>query len=393
MATTYATSDIQGTEKGSGAAAQALRDAIAAGTETGVQLVAYLDGELVIDLWGGLADVDTGRSVEPDTLFNVYSVGKPVAATALHLQVERGLLSYDIRVAAIWPEFGANGKDGTTVAHVLTHRSGVPHMPAGIVPENVGDWDLVCAGLAASQPMFRAGEKTAYQAMTFGWIVGELVRRTDPQKRSFSRFVADEIAAPLRAPDLWFGAPRAVHCRIASHINANAGDPPPPPNAWREAGLPAALALVPEIFERADMREASIPAVGMLANARSMARFWAMLAHGGTLDGARLLAESTIHAASLPRPISDEPDPVMYNVPLALSEGGFWRGGDNPRACSLQTSPRAIWHPGAGGSIGWADLDTGLAVAFCHNRMFNARSCAQDPVAPIADAVRASLGL
>jgi CubicO group peptidase (beta-lactamase class C family) len=365
----------------------ALEAAVAAGREIGLQVCAYLDGRQVIDAWTGLADPETGREVDGDTLFNVFSVSKAVTATALHIQAERGRVDYDAPIANYWPEFAAQGKGAATVRHALTHRIGVPQMPAGVTPEMMCDWDAMSRAIADLPPLFPVGEKTAYQSMTFGWIVGEIVRRTDPKGRPFGQFVQDEICAPLGLSDLWLGIPDEVEPRVAKLADANAGDPPPPEASLFAASMPPAVALVPAVFERPDVRRACIPGVGGIFNARSQARFFAMLAQGGELDGVRLLSAERVAGFSTLRAASDELDPVMFGIPLPISVGGYWLGGPKVR------NPRAIWHPGAGGSIGWADSDARLAVAICHNRMFNTRNPADDPILPICDAIRAALGL
>jgi CubicO group peptidase (beta-lactamase class C family) len=370
---------------------QAIALQIESGTETGIQVAAYLEGRLVVDCWAGLADPVAGVPVSGATLFNVFSVAKPVTATALHIQAERGLVDYEAPVAEYWPEFAAADKGGITVRHVLSHRSGLPQMPVGMTPERLGDWEGICAGIAALEPLFKPGERTTYQALSFGWMIGEIVRRSDPMRRSFSDFIQDEICAPLGLRDFWFGLPDAHVHRLAMLSDANALDSPPPPNELFEAALPKAIALTPEVYGRPDVRRAMVPAVGLICNARSQARFWAMLANGGELDGVRLLSEERVRSFAIPRAHSDEPDPVMFGVPLSLSGAGFWLGGDNPKAGALRNSPRAIWHPGAGGSMGWADLDTGLAASICHNRMYNAPPGAPNPIATIAEAIQESV--
>ncbi|MBV9840566.1 MAG: beta-lactamase family protein [Sphingomonadaceae bacterium] len=365
----------------------AVRAAVESGAETGVQVVAYHHGRKVIDVCDGLADPATGRRVEPDTLFNVYSVTKAVTATALHIQAERGLVDYDAPIAGYWPEFAAHGKESATVRHALTHRVGVPQMPDGVTPEMMCDWNAMVQAIAGLPPLAAPGEKTLYQSMTFGWIVGEIVRRTDPKRRDFRRFVLDEIAAPLDAPDLWLGIPDEAEPRVAIMSDRNAGDQPPPLATLYMQSMPPQVALIPSVFERPDVRRACIPGVGGIFNARSEARFWAMLAQGGALDGVRLLSEERVRTFSNVRDNGDEPDPVMFGIPIPISVGGYWLGGHRV------SSDRAIWHPGAGGSIGWADPDHELAVAICHNRMFNTRSPEDDPILPITKAIVAAVGL
>ncbi|MFT3754460.1 MAG: serine hydrolase domain-containing protein [Pseudoxanthomonas sp.] len=371
---------------------EAIAKAIESGAETGLQVAAYLDGKLVIDTWGGIADPATARPVDGDTLFNVFSVAKAVVATALHMQVERGLLDYDAPIARYWPEYGVNGKDKTTVRDALTHRACIPQMPEGVTPEQMCDWGLMAGKIAQLTPLAEPGSKTMYLSMTFGWIIGELVSRTDPKRRPFGQWVREEIAQALGIEDLWLGVPEADLPRVAALSNAS---PPVPPEylpPLYTASMPPQVDLVPEVFGRDDVRRACVAGVGGVFNARSQARFWAMLAQGGELDGVRLLSATRVQSFSEPRANSAEPDPVMFNFSLPLSSGGYWLGGEHPPVCSAK-NPRAICHPGAGGSIGWADPDSKLAVAICHNRMFNASTRETDPILPIADAVRAALGL
>ncbi|OAI94760.1 serine hydrolase domain-containing protein [Pseudomonas putida] len=371
---------------------KALDEATGAGGEVGVQVAAYLDGKLVVDAWSGSADPGSGRPVDGDTLFNVYSVTKAVAATALHVLAERGHIDYDAPVSRYWPEYAANGKAVTTVRHVLTHRAGVPQMPADVTPERLCDWTWMTQAIANLEPLAEPGSQTLYLSMTFGWIVGELVRRADPQQRSLGRFVREEIAAPLGIDDLWIGIPDAVEPRIARQVNAMVAVAPEYLPPLFLASMPEQVALVPEVFERADVRRAEVAGVGGIFNARSEARFWAFLANGGELDGVRLLSAERVAMLGQPRANSEEPDPVMFGFPIPITQGGFWFGGAHPPV-SCVGNPRAICHPGQGNSIGWADPDLNLAVAICHNRLFNPTSVEEDPLLPIAQAVRQALAL
>lgn len=370
---------------------KAIDEVIGAGREVGLQVAAYRDGKLVVDTWGGLADPATGRKVDGDTLFNVYSVTKAVAATALHVQAERGLIHYDAPIVRYWPEYGAHGKQHTTVRDALTHRACIPQMPEGVTPEMMCDWDAMVRAVADLKPLAAPGTRTLYLSMTFGWIIGELVRRTDPRRRSLGRFVREEIAGPLGIEDLWIGIPDAVVPRVAKQIDAMVPLPPEHLPPLFLASMPEAVALSPRVFERPDVRRAEVAGVGGIFTARAEARFWAMLANGGELDGARLLSRERVAAFSTPRANAEEPDPVMFGFPIPISIGGFWLGGAHPPVCSAR-NPRAICHPGQGGSIGWADPELKLAVAICHNRLFNPTTTAEDAVLVVANAVREALG-
>lgn len=370
----------------------AIDAAIREGREIGVQVAAYLGEDLVVDAWGGLADPSSGRKVDGDTLFNVYSVTKAVAATALHIQADRGRIDYDAAIAKYWPEYAANGKARTTVRDALTHRACIPQMPEGVTPERMCDWNWMTQQIAQSKPLAEPGTKTLYLSMTFGWIVGELVRRTDGQGRSLGRFVREEIAAPLGIEDLWIGIPDEVEHRVAKQIDAMVPIPPEHLPPLFLASMPPQVALTPVVFERPDVRRAEVAGVGGIFNARSEARFWATLANGGALNGVRILSKDLVATLDTPRANSEEPDPVMFNFPLPISSGGFWLGGPYPPVASAK-HPRVLCHPGQGGSIGWADPHTRLAVAICHNKLFNASSVEQDSILPIANAVREALGV
>ncbi len=371
---------------------QTVRQLIDDGREVGVQVAAYLDGKLVVDVAAGIADPDTGREVTGDTLFNMYSVTKPFAATALHIQVDRGLVDYDAKVADYWPEYAANGKEATTVRDVLTHRAGIPQMPEGVTPETMVDWDWMTNGIAALTPLAPPGEKALYLSMTFGWIVGEIVRRTDPQQRSIGRFIRDEIAARLNAPDIWVGLPEDQFPRVAKQIEARPSLPPEHLPPLYTASMPPQVDLIPAVFERTDVRKAEIAGVGGVFTAKSCARFWAMLAQGGELDGVRVLSEDLVRTFNTPRPMSDEPDPVMFGQPVPLGIAGFWLGGEQPPVAAAKHT-RAICHPGAGNSIGFADPATKLAVAFTHNRLQSPYTRDDDTALIVADAIRQELGI
>jgi CubicO group peptidase (beta-lactamase class C family) len=357
----------------------AVERSIREGGEVGIQLAVYANTKLVVDIWAGIADTTAGKEVKADTLFPTFSVIKAVTATALHIQVARGFVEYDAPVARYWPEFAANGKDKLTVRHVLHHRSGVWQMPETVTPETMADYDWMVDQIARLSPIFEPGTRNGYQSLTFGWMISEVVRRTDPKGRSFHTFVQEEIVRPLGIDDIWIGIPSSEHPRVARLIDA-----PPrqlPPDAPPFRAIPLQVGTREDIFGRKDVRESCIPGAGGFATARAVARFFSMLANGGTLDGVRLLPEELVKTFSVPRPGSDKPDDVQ-GIPLRIG-AGFWLGGNTqPENLGRQigNNPRAIGHPGAGGSIAWADPDKRLAVAICHNRMFLPPNAAQDPI-------------
>lgn len=366
-----------------------LDELVAQGREIGVQVCAWLGEHQIVDCWAGVADPATGRVVDGDTLFNVFSVSKAVTATALHIQAERGLVDYDAPLADYWPEFAQAGKADVTIRHVLGHVSGVLRMPSDVTPELMTNWDWMCSRIAEMPGEYPAGSCSSYQSMTFGWLLGEVVRRTDPKRRPFGQFIREEIAEPLGATDLWMGIPGAVEPRVAV-LDDVAVYVMPDGNMMR-AAQPVVVDLMPDPFERPYVRRACIPAVGGIFNARSEARFWAMLANGGALAGVRLLSEERVASFAAPRPHFDDIDPVFFGMVVPIAWSGFWLGGAPAPPVSAPRNMRALCHPGMGGSIGWADPDLKLAVAFCHNRMFDTIDLAEDSRTLIGDTIRRAI--
>lgn len=377
-------------ESRANAAVQELLDRLVAeGREIGVQVAAWQGERQIVDAWAGMAEPAAGRRVDGDTLFNVYSVSKAVTAVAVHIQAERGLIEYDAPLARYWPDFAQGGKAGVTVRHVLSHTSGVLRMPPDVTPELMTNWDWMCRRIAEMPGLYPAGSRSSYQSMTFGWLLGEIVRRTDPRRRPFGQFVREEIAEPLGATDLWLGIPDDAEPRVAK-LDAAAVYVAPDGNVTR-AATPLQVDLMPDPFERPYVRRACIPAVGGIFNARSAARFWAMLANGGTLGGVRLLSAARVAGFNAPRPFFEEADPVFFGMVVPIAWSGFWLGGAAAPPVCAPRNMRALCHPGMGGSIGWADMDSQLAVAFCHNRMFDTLDIAEDSRTLVGDAIRAAL--
>jgi CubicO group peptidase (beta-lactamase class C family) len=325
--------------------------------------------------------------VDGNTIFSIFSVTKAITATALHIQAERGLVDYDAPLARYWPEYAQKGKGGVKVSHVLAHRSGTPTMPPDATPEKLGDWDWMVTRLAELDPMFPADDRSTYLSYTFGWLIGEVVRRTDPKHRSFAQFVQDEICAPLGMDSFWEGIPASQEPRVAPLVGpgyTGAND-----NAtMRDAAVPPAVNFGPELYNMPVVREGCIPAAGGIANARSVGRFFAMIARCGELNGVRLLSEDRVRTFLQPRKDPDELDRMTGGV-HQCGIGGFALG--NPI-----TGPGSeiLAHGGAGGTIAWADLRTRLAVSICHNRMFVLKPGDVHPFIQLGEAVRsAALGV
>jgi CubicO group peptidase (beta-lactamase class C family) len=366
---------------------QVIGEALASG-EIGLQVAAYLDGELIVDECAGTTALGSTVPVDSSTLFPVFSVTKGVTVTALHLQAERGLVDYEAPIADYWPEYAAAGKARTTVADLLTHRSGLFQMPDGVTTELMCDWDWMIDHLAAEAPVFEPGTTTAYHSINWGWQVGEIVRRVDGLRRSFAQFVTDEVLGPLGISDVYLKLPESEIPRVAALTSEI---PETPPNRLGSLAAPPAAAPIPEIFGRPDVWMSEIPGANGLMTARGVARMYAMLACGGELDGVRLLSTDRVEWCAQPRPNPYQPD-IVSNTVRWIGRGGYWVGGSPHAEPIIGSSPRVVHHPGAGGSIAWADLDHRLAVAITHNRMFGV-DVQRLPLMSIADAVREVAGI
>jgi CubicO group peptidase (beta-lactamase class C family) len=329
-----------------------LEQMVASGAELGLQLAVYRDGKLVVDTWAGVADRRSGRVVDGDSLFTVFSTGKGIVATCIHMLAERGKLEYDAPIARYWPEFAQNGKGTTTVRDALTHRVGVPLMPPNATPADLCDWDRICAYLAAEAPVWTPGTQSGYHAYTYGWLLGEILRRVDG--RPIARFVAEELCQPIGAPDFYFGIPDAVEPRVATLEWVI--DPPevvPEPGSLAERQIPFGSL---DWFNRPDVRRASIPGAGGITSARWLARKYAALI--GPIDGVRLLSQSQLEVATTLQ--YEGVDAI--NQTAARRALGYTLGGLPHAPTGTRTT--AFGHLGAGGSLGYADPERGLAVGF-----------------------------
>jgi CubicO group peptidase (beta-lactamase class C family) len=197
---------------------EAVHELIDGGAETGVQVAVVHHGAVVADVAGGVADPVTGCPVSPDTLFWTASTAKGMASTVVHVLAERGDLDYDLRVAEVWPEFAAHGKDTVTVRHLLCHTAGVPGLPPGTTPDDLCDWERICALLADAEPWWRPGTRFGYHSDTFGYLVGETVRRATGC--TISELLRDLITSPLGiADEVHFGVPARLLPQVATQID------------------------------------------------------------------------------------------------------------------------------------------------------------------------------
>lgn len=339
-------------------------DLVASGAERGLQVAVYADGELIVDAVAGVADPDSGRPVTSDTPFFSYSIGKGVTATAVHVLAEQGVLRYDTPIAEVWPEFAANGKAAITLAHVLSQSAGVPGLPSDITIDDLPDWDRMCAVVADETPWWEAGTDVGYHAITFGFIVGEFVRRVTG--RRISEIVRDHVAAPLGAErELMLAVPAEDLDRLA--VNEDA-PPTPPDGDGQEWDMPADApmfrigpweATSAAYGNRADVRRADIPAGGTVTG-RGVARMYAALL--GPVDGVRLISPERL--AQVSAVVAEGTDQV-FGMPTAWGLG-YSIGRFLTDAPGTQ---RFFGVGGVGGSHAYADRRTGMTVAITKNRL------------------------
>ncbi|MEW9531343.1 serine hydrolase domain-containing protein [Microbispora sp. NPDC049125] len=347
---------------------------LAGGQEVGAAVGVYLHGRKVVDLWGGIADPGTGRRWERDTLQVVFSTTKGVTAACAHLLAQRGELDLDAPVAEYWPEFAANGKDRIPVRWLLTHQAGLPAIDHPITPAEAIAWHPMVTALAAQRPSWEPGTEHGYHGLTYGWLVGEVVRRVSG--RSLGTFLAEEIAAPLGL-DLWIGLPEAERHRVSRIIaapldlDALAGIdldalPEPAREVMRAYADPTSLTVrsmtvvtPPLDHNDPDEQSAEMPSTNGICTARALARFYAALI--GEVDGHRILSAETLAAATKEQVSGVD---RVLRIPVRIGTGfGL------PAPGSFWHSPTAFGFPGYGGSLGFADPATGLAFGYVMNHV------------------------
>lgn len=325
--------------------------------EIGASVCVTLDGAPVVDLWGGFTDAAQTRPWEADTLCCVQSVSKEIAALALHMAADRGLIDVDAPAARYWPEFAQNGKEAAKVRWCLDHRVGIP-VAAGATPGLAYNWERMTAALAATPPMWEPGTTPCYHSANYGFIVGELLRRVTG--RSVGTFVREEIAGPLGV-DCAIGLAPREEARVATFLDKETH----PSQAWIDEGTNIfarswKIFWDDEDFNSPDWRRSEIPSVNAHTNARALARICAAMAGGGAVDGVRLLGEETMRRAAEVQWTGRD----VQDRPLSLSLGFLMATPQFP-----STGPSTIGMAGAGGATAFADPDRQLGFAYVMNAM------------------------
>jgi CubicO group peptidase (beta-lactamase class C family) len=329
--------------------------------ELGAAVAVVIDGEPVVDMWAGWMDAARTRPWERDTLVDVFSVGKPMAVLCLLQLAQGGLVELDAPVASYWPEFAAAGKQAVTVRMLLGHQAGLPAIRRELPHHAMYDWELMTSELAAQEPWWEPGTAHGYHTNTFGFLVGELVRRVGGER------VEDHfhrgIAGPLGA-DFHFGISPSEDPRVADF------ELPGPPASMTADTVPLIIRHAyfnpPGIsgigtVNTREWRAAVMPSTNGHATARAVARIYSALACGGAIDGVRVLDAETIAEAT--REVSSGPDRVLTR-PSRFGLGFQLTMPQRP----LGSHQGAFGHFGAGGSLGFADPEARLAFAYTPNQ-------------------------
>ncbi|WSV71404.1 beta-lactamase family protein [Streptomyces sp. NBC_01012] len=349
----------------------AVRDAFAANfaerDELGAAVTVLLDGRPVVDLWGGWADGARTRPWERDTVVNVWSTTKGPVALCAHLLADRGLLDLDAPVAAYWPEFAAGGKESVRVRHLLSHRSGVAGLRDPHTLAELYDWELTTARLAATEPWWEPGTRSGYHAITYGFLVGEVIRRITGLLPG--EFLRQEITGPLGI-DFTVGLPEKDADRVAELVQPRSVSAEQAALFARMEPVAIASLLNPRTGTAAantpGWRAAEIPAANGHGTARAVASLYGIIAGRGSIDGRRILSQE---AAERVREGQGSCRDLVLGAGFAHETElglGLWLSGPN---ASYGPNPRALGHDGAGGSSGLADPEAGIALGYVMNRM------------------------
>lgn len=334
--------------------------------EIGASVCIEIDGHVVVDLYGGYSDVAKTHPWKQDQLVNVFSVGKGITALVAAQCVDRGEISYDSLIVDVWPEFGSHGKESMTLRDALGHRVGLPAVRHQLAPFAMYDWTVMCDALAHEHPWWTPGETHGYHVNTFGYIVGEVLRRATG--KSVGTLVSERIAAPLDA-DIYLGCSPAIHHRMAEFEWPSTTIPSLPATGVREEQLlqfktyynPPGLSGA-QTVNTAEWRSAEIPSTNMHASAQGVARMYSVLAHGGSHNQVHLTSRDVLQLASTE--VSNGVDVVLgresrfgHGFQIPLPERGF-----GPHA-------EAYGHYGAGGSVGFCDPVSKVGFGYVMNQM------------------------
>lgn len=333
------------------------------GLHHGAQLAAYKDGTQVLDLAAGTTGPG-GEPVGSDQRFLFFSTTKPLAGVALHQLVEAGELAYDDPVVEYWPAFarGDEGKAAVTVRHALSHQAGMPASSFDTRPDAWTDWERAVEAMETAELTFEPGTDAAYHALSYGWLVGELVRRVSGE--TVGTRLREHVLEPLGIEQIHLGLPDAQADDVATLVGFDDFDRCREPTGGLDADRQAAA----DNFNREDFHRAEMPAANGVGTASDLARFYACLANGGALDGTRILEPETVAGAtSLQRAVEHD---AVTGAPMRYGLG-FILAGTPFDSYGTLAPPATFGHGGLGSSVAWADPDADLAVAAITNGIRN----------------------
>jgi len=351
------------------------------GSEVGAAFSAYHRGNKVADLWGGVSDATTEKPWQEDTLMLVFSTTKGATAVCANKLAQEGHLDVTAPVAQYWPEFGQAGKEDMPVEFLLSHQAGLAWIDGKMTQEEALSWDPVIAALARQEPSWEPGSQHGYHATTYGWLVGEVVKRI--AGKSVGTYFADEVAAPLGL-DFWIGLPAEEESRVGTLISfipagvsLDPADDVPGTEVDAVADLmraflgpdtPLGKALFApggalsdaDLWNSREMHAAEVPAANGIADARSIARMYASCI--GEVDGIRILSEAQVADATRQR--TSGPNTILFDMDVQFGLGFMVRSD-----LLALGGPKSFGHFGAGGSVGWADPEAELSFGYIMNRM------------------------
>jgi CubicO group peptidase (beta-lactamase class C family) len=377
-------------DEGYGPVADAFATNFAERGELGAAFCLYVDGVERVNLWGGVANERTGQEWDDSTLALVFSTTKGIVATCMARLVQSGALSYDDRVSTHWPEFAAAGKEHVTVGQMLSHQAGLIGVDAPLDFDQIMAVTPVIESLQSQVPMWTPGTAHGYHAITFGWLAGELLARVDG--RRIGQYVQEELAGPLGL-DMWIGLPDTEEERVARLEIAPVPEDPAllehlgrlyarDAYGYKAVALGGRISTAGENhFNLRAVHATEMPGANGITNARSLARMYA--ATIGEVDGVRLLDRDTMNLARTQRAMGDD---LTLLVPSRFGAGYWLHDSSTP-----MIQDGSFGHPGAGGSLGYANPELGVGYGYVMNQMGNAITGDRRAIA-LNDGVAASLG-
>ena len=364
----------------------AFANAIESGFETGAALSIEHKGEIIVNLWGGHQDANKTKAWQENTLVNVFSVTKAVTATCVSRLIDQDQLDPNKKVDHYWPEYGCNGKEDTKVSDLLCHRAAMFGFKDGIPAGSFQDWDKFTQPLQMQAPYRKPGISQGYHALTFGWLVGELIKRVNG--RSVGKYFKEEIADPLNI-DFHIGLTNSDFARCADMLMIHRDNIKLPGEFLKyvpDFFLPQRLknfksALLSGDFLEAfkereddynyvnshDWRMAEIPSANGHGTAQSLATLFGILSNGCSRDGISIMSEASLHNAITPH--SNGPDSVLFGAPIKFGLGyELAQGIANVGNISPAFNNQMFGHAGVGGAVAFGDPDKGIGYGFICNQ-------------------------